>query len=40
MSCKVLRLLPAEDGQFQYRIKCTNENIERVVKEYALSVRS
>jgi hypothetical protein len=34
--CKVVRLLPPEDGEPQYRIKCTNENVERVVKEFAL----
>jgi hypothetical protein len=37
--CKVIRLLPLEDGEPQYRIKCANENVERVVKEYALSRR-
>ncbi|MDX2159355.1 MAG: hypothetical protein SFW09_22850 [Hyphomicrobiaceae bacterium] len=35
--CKVVRLLPLEGSEPQYRIKCTNENVERVVKEYALS---
>jgi hypothetical protein len=35
--CKVLKLLPQEDGQPQYRIKCSNENVERVVKEFALT---
>lgn len=35
--CKVVRLLPAEHGQPQYRVKCTNENVERVVKEFSLS---
>jgi hypothetical protein len=38
--CKILRLLPAEDGQPQYRVKCTNEAVERVVKEFALSRQS
>lgn len=37
--CKVMRLLPAEGGQFQYRIKCNSESVERVVKEAALSLR-
>jgi hypothetical protein len=36
--CKVLGLLPMQDGELQYRIKCTSENAERVVKEYALSM--
>jgi hypothetical protein len=34
--CKIVQLLPLEDGEPQYRIKCTSEAIERVVKEYAL----
>ncbi len=39
--CKVVLLLPAqEDGQLQYRIKCTSETTERVVKEAALSRRA
>ena len=38
--CKILRLLPAEDGQLQYRIKCMAENFERVAKENSLSRRS
>jgi hypothetical protein len=38
-SCKILRLLPAEDGQPQYRIKCPSENVERVAKESTLSRR-
>lgn len=37
--CEVLRLLPPENGQPQYRVKCTNENTERVVKEFTLSHR-
>jgi hypothetical protein len=36
-SCKIIRLLPQEDGQPQYRVKCTDENVERVVKEFSLS---
>jgi hypothetical protein len=35
-----MQLLPLEDGEPQYRIKCTSETIERVVKEYALLRRS
>jgi hypothetical protein len=34
--CKVMQLLPLEDGEPQYRIKCTSEATERVVKEFAL----
>lgn len=34
--CKVVRLLPIEDGEPQYRIKCSDENVERVVKEHLL----
>lgn len=38
--CKVVRQLPAqEDGQLQYRIKCTTETAERVVKETSLSLK-
>jgi len=36
-SCKVIRLLPAENGEPQYRIKCTNETFERVAREGQLS---
>lgn len=36
MICKIMQLLPFEDGEPQYRIKCTSESVERVVKEYAL----
>jgi hypothetical protein len=35
--CKVMRLLPTESDEPQYRIKCTNENFERVVREGELS---
>ncbi len=38
--CKILKLLPAEDGQLQYRIKCPSETFERVAKESALSRQS
>lgn len=37
MFCKVVQQLPLEYGEPQYRIKCSNENVERVVKEYSLS---
>ena len=36
LMCKVVQLLPLEDGEPQYRIKCTSESTERVVKEFAL----
>jgi hypothetical protein len=36
-SCKVVRLLPAEGGEFQYRIKCTHDNVERIARENQLS---
>lgn len=36
-TCKVLQLLPPQDGEPQYRIKCTSESTERVAKELALS---
>lgn len=36
--CKVIRLLPMRDGEFQYRIKCTNEIAERVAMQNALSL--
>jgi hypothetical protein len=39
-ACKILRLLPPQDGELQYRIKCTAENFERVAKESTLSRRS
>jgi len=35
--CKVTMLLPADAQEPQYRIKCTNENFERVVCESELS---
>jgi hypothetical protein len=38
--CKIIKLLPAEDGQLQYRIKCPSETFERVAKESALSSQS
>jgi hypothetical protein len=33
---KVVRLLPAEGNDYQYRIKSQTEVAERVVKEYQL----
>ncbi|MEM9360469.1 MAG: hypothetical protein AAGB04_30190 [Pseudomonadota bacterium] len=35
-ACKVVQLMPVEDGEYQYRIKCTYENSERIVKESQL----
>lgn len=35
-ACKIIRLLPAESDEPQYRIKCTFENFERVVRESEL----
>jgi len=37
--CKILQLLPAEDGTYLYRIKCAVENVERVAKEGELALR-
>lgn len=34
--CKIMQLLPEESGEPQYRIKCTHESVERVVKEHTL----
>jgi hypothetical protein len=31
--CKILRLLPIENGVRLYRIKCVAENVERVANE-------
>jgi hypothetical protein len=30
---EVIRQLPVQDGQYQYRIKCKSETFERVAKE-------
>jgi hypothetical protein len=38
--CKIMRLLPAEDGGYLYRIKCAAENVERVANESELALRS
>ncbi len=35
-TCKVVRLMPVEGGEYQYRIKCTYDNIERIAKESQL----
>ncbi|MGB0083822.1 MAG: hypothetical protein WBP94_00405 [Rhodomicrobiaceae bacterium] len=35
--CKVMRLLPTDSDDPQYRIKCINENFERVVRESELA---
>jgi hypothetical protein len=37
---KIVRLLPIEEGSYLYRIKCVAENVERVVKEGDLALRS
>lgn len=37
---KVLRLMPAENGQFQYRIKSIVETYERTAPEGELSLRT
>ena len=37
--CKIMRLLPVEDGSCLYRIKCVDENVERVVKETDLATQ-
>ena len=36
--CKIIRLLPVEDGAHLYRIKCGVENVERVAMEVELTV--
>ena len=37
--CKIMQLLPMEDGAYLYRIKFAVENVERVVKEGELALR-
>lgn len=32
-SCEVIRLMPEEGGEAQYRIKCTYDKVERIVRE-------
>ena len=34
--CKVMRLMASEGNDPQYRIRCTNENFERVAHESEL----
>ncbi len=36
-SCEVVRLMPVENGECQYRIRCTSDNVERVAKESQLT---
>ena len=38
-NCKIIRLLPAEDGAYLYRIKCALENVERVANERELALQ-
>ncbi len=35
--CKIVRLLSTDDNDPKYRIKCTNENFDRVVVESELA---
>ena len=37
---KIVRLLPLENGEHQYRIKCTTETFERMAAESQLSRRA
>ena len=37
---EVIRLLPADGGEFQYRVKSKSEPFERVARESELSRRS
>jgi hypothetical protein len=37
---EIIRLLPADGGEFQYRVKSKSEPFERVAKESELSRRS
>jgi hypothetical protein len=37
---EVVRLLPAESGELQYRVKCKGDTFERVAKESELTRRS
>ena len=39
-NCKIIRLLPVEDGAYLYRIKCGVENVERVAMEVELTIGS
>jgi hypothetical protein len=38
--CTIIRLLPVEGGNRLYRIKCSTEAFERVVRENELAQRS
>jgi hypothetical protein len=35
--CTVIQLLPFEDGAFQYRVKCFNEDFDRTASEKNLT---
>ena len=35
-SCEIVRCLPLESGEFQYRIKCGYDNVERIARESQL----
>jgi CspA family cold shock protein len=37
--CNIVRLLPIEEGNYLFRIKCDIENVDRVVKECELVLR-
>jgi hypothetical protein len=37
---EVVRLLPPESGELQYRVKCKGDTFERVARESELSQRS
>jgi hypothetical protein len=37
---EIVRLLPPESGELQYRVKCKGDTFERVAKESELSRRS
>lgn len=39
-ACKIVRLMPIENGECQYRIRCTADNVERIVREGQLSRQS
>jgi hypothetical protein len=38
--CTIVRLLPIEGGNHLYRIKCSAEAFERVVREIELAART
>jgi hypothetical protein len=35
-SCEIVRCLPFESGEFQYRIRCGHDKVERIVRESQL----